>query len=91
VPVETDAHGRLYLSAEQRRKYGERFHVVEYDDRMELIPIENDPLRAAREAAGGAFTGKSAEELREEALDRGRKEARGDLELMGQGEESVTE
>jgi hypothetical protein len=54
---ETDPHGRLYLSSELRQKYGEKFHVVEYRDRIELIPIDEDPVEAIREAAGDAFEG----------------------------------
>jgi len=53
--VGTDSHGRLYLSAELRQQYGEKFHVVTYEDRIELIPIADDPLQAVRDAAGDAF------------------------------------
>ncbi|PSQ24628.1 hypothetical protein BRD04_01030 [Halobacteriales archaeon QS_9_67_17] len=74
--VETDSHGRLYLSSELRQKYGEKFHVVEYEDRLELIPIDEDPLQAVREAAGDAFEGMSAEELREEAQEQAKEDAR---------------
>ena len=76
MSVETDSHGRLYLSSELRRKYGEKFHVVEYEDRLELIPIDEDPLQAVREAAGDAFEGMSAEELREEAREQAKEDAR---------------
>lgn len=67
MSVETDDHGRLYLSSELREKYGEKFHVVEYEDRIELVPVAEDPLQAVREAVGDAFDGVSVEELREEA------------------------
>lgn len=76
MSVETDSHGRLYLSSELRQKYGEKFHVVEYEDRLELIPIDDDPLQAIREAAGDAFEGESIEDLREEA----RMQAKNDAE-----------
>jgi len=79
MSVETDPHGRLYLSAELRRKYGERFHVVEYEDRLELIPIDDNPLEAIREAAGDAFEGESIEELRESARERAKKDAEAGL------------
>ena len=75
MSVETDSHGRLYLSSELRQKYGEKFHVVEYEDRLELIPIDDDPLQAIREAAGDAFEGESIEELREEAREQARRDA----------------
>ena len=80
MSVETDSHGRLYLSAELRQKYGERFHVVAYEDRIELIPIDDDPLQAIREEIGDAVEGKSSEELREEALDRAKQEVEDDIE-----------
>ena len=75
MSVETDSHGRLYLSSELRQKYGEKFHVVEYEDRLELIPIDEDPLQAIRDAAGGAFEGESIEELREEAREQAKRDA----------------
>ena len=76
MSVETDSHGRLYLSSELRQKYGERFHVVEYEDRLELIPIDENPLQAIREAAGDAFEGESVEELRESARGQAKKDAK---------------
>ena len=80
MSVETDSHGRLYLSSELRRKYGERFHVVTYEDRIELVPIDDDPLQAVRDEIGDALEGKAKEELREEALDRAKQEAEDDIE-----------
>jgi hypothetical protein len=80
MSIETDSHGRLYLSAELRRKYGEKFHVVEYEDRLELVPIDEDPLAAVREEIGDAFAGRSIAELREEAIERAKQETRADLE-----------
>jgi hypothetical protein len=59
MSVETDASGRLYLSAELRQKYGEKFHVVEYEDRIELIPIDEDPLQAVRDEIGDVLEGES--------------------------------
>ena len=75
MSIETDSHGRLYLTAELREKYGETFHIVEYADRLELVPIDENPLRAVREEVGDALDGTSREELREEALDRAKQEA----------------
>lgn len=80
ISVETDPHGRLYLSAELREKYGEKFHVVEYENRLELVPIDEDPLRAVRDEVGDALEGKSREELRERALERAGQEVRDDVE-----------
>lgn len=73
--TETDDRGRLYLSKDVRDRYGERFHVVEYSDHIELIPIDDDPLEGLREAVGDAFDGKSVDELREEARDLAKQEA----------------
>ncbi|MXR19115.1 AbrB/MazE/SpoVT family DNA-binding domain-containing protein [Halobacterium bonnevillei] len=80
MSVETDSHGRLYLPAELRDKYGERFHVIEYEDRIELIPIEENPLEAVRDEIGDSLEGESREELRAEALQRAKQEAEADLE-----------
>jgi len=79
MSVETDSHGRLYLSSELRKKYGERFHVVEYQDRLELIPIDEDPLAAVRDEIGDSLEGKSVSELREAALENAKQEAKGDV------------
>jgi hypothetical protein len=96
MTVETDSNGRLYLSAAQREKYGEKFHVVEYDDRLELIPIDDNPLQAVREAAGDAFEGKSVEALRTEAREQARTDAeaglqRGKTSAPSEGSDSPTE
>ena len=79
MSVETDPHGRLYLSSELRQKYGEKFHIVKYEDRLELIPIDEDPLQAVRDEIGDALEGESIEQLREEALDRAKQEAEDDI------------
>lgn len=52
MTAETDSQGRLYLSKDVRERYGERYHVVEYEEKIELIPIADDPLAAVRDAAG---------------------------------------
>lgn len=80
MAVEVDAHGRLYLSADLRQKYGEKFHVVEYEDRLELIPIDDDPLQAVQDEIGDALEGASRTDLREGALERAKQEAEEDLE-----------
>jgi hypothetical protein len=80
MSVETDSHGRLYLSSELRQKYGEKFHIVEYEDRLELVPIDEDPLQAVREAAGDAFEGESIEELRERAREQAKEDAEAGFE-----------
>jgi len=84
MSIQTDTQGRIYLPAELREEYGEKFHVVRYDDRIELIPIADDPLQAVREAAGDAFDGKSTAELKQEALETAQQEARDDLKQPNQ-------
>lgn len=65
--IETDSQGRIHLSKDLREKYGKKFHVVEYDERIQLVPIADDPLAAAREAAG-ELRDASREEI-EDAID----------------------
>jgi hypothetical protein len=91
VSIETDANGRLYLSSDLRRKYGEKFHVVEYADRIELIPIEDDPLQAVRDEVGDALDGKPGTELRAEALQRAKEEAEDDIAQTKRAAENTAE
>ena len=64
MSTETDAQGRLYIPKEVREKYGQKYHIVMYEDRIELIPVADDPLVAVREAAGELHDA-SVEEIRE--------------------------
>lgn len=80
MAVETDDRGRLYLAKEVRDRYGDRFHVVEYGDHIELVPIDDDPLEGLREAVGDALDDKSIDELRAEAQELARREAERDEE-----------
>lgn len=79
MSVETDSNGRLYLPAALREKYGEKFHVVEYEDRIELLPIADDPLNAVREEIGDSLAGQSKADLRAVALDAAKAEAIDDV------------
>ena len=63
VLAETDAQGRLYIPKEVREKYGQKYHIVTYEDRIELIPVADNPLAAVR-AAAGELHGASVEEIR---------------------------
>lgn len=83
MTVETDDRGRIYLSKDLREKHGERFRVLDLPDRVVLIPVDEDPLRAAREAVGDAFEGKSIDELRTDALET----AKAEIEAEVQGRE----
>lgn len=91
MAVETDSDGRLYLSSELRQRYGERFHVVEYEDRIELIPIDENPLQAVRDEIGDVLDGTSSAELREAALARARQEAEADREQSKEAAQGDTE
>ncbi len=72
--TETDDRGRVYLSKKLRERHGEQFRVVDRPGRIVLIPVDKDPLAAVREAVGDAFAGKSATELKDEALGAAREE-----------------
>lgn len=65
MSTETDGQGRLYIPKEVREKYGQKYHIVMYDDRIELIPVADDPLAAVRESAG-ELRDASIEEIRED-------------------------
>ena len=75
MSAETDKQGRLYIPKEVREKYGERYHIVTYEDRIELIPVADDPLAAVR-AAAGELRDASVEEIREDIKDEAKVEAR---------------
>jgi len=65
MSAETDAQGRLYIPKAVREKYGQKYHIVMYEDRIELIPVADDPLAAVREAAGDLHDA-SAQKIRED-------------------------
>ena len=73
MSTETDGQGRLYIPKDVREKYGEKYHIVTYEDKIELVPVADDPLAAVREAAG---------ELRDAPID----EIRADIEAEGKAE-----
>ena len=74
MSAETDAQGRLYIPKEVREKYGQKYHIVMYEDRIELIPVADDPLAAVREAAGELHDA-SVEEIREDIEEEAKDEA----------------
>ncbi|WP_276301393.1 AbrB/MazE/SpoVT family DNA-binding domain-containing protein [Halorussus lipolyticus] len=75
MSTETDRQGRLYLPKDVRQKYGEKYHIVEYEDRIELIPVADDPLSAVREAAGDLHDA-SVEEIRDDIEAEAKADAR---------------
>lgn len=75
MSAETDREGRLYLPKELREQYGEKYHIVTYEDRIELVPVSEDPLSAVRDAAGDLHDA-SVEEISEDIEEAASREAR---------------
>lgn len=75
MSAETDGQGRLYIPKEVRERYGEKYHIVTYENRIELIPVADDPLAAVREAAGGLREA-ATEEIQEEIQAAAKADAR---------------
>ena len=80
MTTETDDRGRLYLSKKIRERHGERFRVVDLPSRIVLVPLDEDPLQAVRDAIGDTFEGKSVAELKEEARAAARDEVDAEIE-----------
>jgi bifunctional DNA-binding transcriptional regulator/antitoxin component of YhaV-PrlF toxin-antitoxin module len=73
--TEADDRGRIVIPREIREKHGDRYRLVELNDRVELVPLKEDPIEGLRNAVGDAFSGKSVEEIKGEARDAARTEA----------------
>lgn len=76
MSAETDRQGRLYLPKEVREEYGEKYHIVTYEDKIELVPVADDPLNAVRTAAG-ELADAPIEEIREDIEEAAKADARG--------------
>lgn len=77
--AETDDRGRIVIPREIREKHGDRYRVVELKDRVELIPLKDDPIEGLRDAIGDAFEGKSVEEIKRESREAAREDAVDDV------------
>lgn len=77
--VEADDRGRIVIPHEIREKHGDRYRVVELQDRVELIPLDDDPIEGLRDAVGDAFDGKSIAEIKREARAAAREDAETDV------------
>lgn len=73
--AEADERGRIVIPHEIRERHGDRYRVVELDDRVELIPLKSDPIEGLRDAVGDAFDDASIAEIKREARDAAREDA----------------
>ena len=94
--TETDDRGRLYLSKDLRDRHGERFRVVDLPSRVVLLPVDDDPLEAVRDAVGDQLAGRSVAELKREARSAAREAVDTEVEERerrrdGSGDASATE
>lgn len=71
--VTTAKNGYVYIPEDLREKFGERFHVVERDDSLVLVPVSDDSLEVLRDEF--LDVEKSVEKLKERALKEGVEEA----------------
>lgn len=70
-----DDRGRIVIPHEIREKHGDRYRIVELDDRVELIPLREDPIEGLRAAVGDAFDERSIAEIKRAARDGARDDA----------------
>ena len=72
--METSAEdGRVYIPKDLREKFGEKFHLVDRGDKIVLIPVSDDPLKALRDEFSGVE--RSVKEIKEDALKTAMEEA----------------
>ena len=71
----TDYRGRIIIPQQIREKYGDRYRIVELDDRVELIPLRDDPVDGLRDAVGDAFAGTPITDIKAAACDAARDHA----------------
>ncbi|MCU4719630.1 AbrB/MazE/SpoVT family DNA-binding domain-containing protein [Halapricum hydrolyticum] len=70
-----DERGRLTIPREIREAHGDRYRIVALDDRVELIPLGEDPIEGFRTAVGDAFDEPSIAAIKREARDAAREDA----------------
>jgi len=69
----TTDNGRIYLPKEYREKHGDRYKIVDLEDRILLIPVPDNPLEELREE--WEDIDKSVEDLKRQARDAMTEEA----------------
>ncbi|MCU4744548.1 AbrB/MazE/SpoVT family DNA-binding domain-containing protein [Halobacteria archaeon AArc-m2/3/4] len=77
--AEADDRGRIVIPHEIRERHGDRYRVVELRDRVELIPLNDDPVEGLRNAVGDAFDDKSIVEIKRESREAAREDAIDDV------------
>jgi bifunctional DNA-binding transcriptional regulator/antitoxin component of YhaV-PrlF toxin-antitoxin module len=83
----TDERGRIYPPKEIRERFGERYRIVELPGHVALFPVDEDPLEGLREAIGGAFEERTADELKRGAREAISREIEEEAENRAQGHE----
>jgi|JXWS01.1.fsa_nt_gb bifunctional DNA-binding transcriptional regulator/antitoxin component of YhaV-PrlF toxin-antitoxin module len=73
--AEADDRGRIVIPSEIREKYGDRYRIVELDDRVEMIPLKKDPIEGLRDAVGDAFDKQTIAEIKQDARNAARDDA----------------
>lgn len=76
----TDERGRIYLPKDIRKRFGDRYRIVELPSHVALFPVDEDPLEGLRAAVGDAFAETTADELKAEAREAISKEIRTEAE-----------
>ena len=71
--VTTDEEGRITISEKLREHFGERYRLVELPDGIKLLPRPGDPVATLRGAGSDELHEASMDELREAALEAGRR------------------
>ncbi|KTG11036.1 hypothetical protein AUR64_07680 [Haloprofundus marisrubri] len=71
----TDERGRIYLPKDVRKRFGDKYRIVELPSHIALFPVDDDPLEGLRAAVGDAFEGDDADQLKSDARKRIAQEA----------------
>ncbi|WP_135854025.1 AbrB/MazE/SpoVT family DNA-binding domain-containing protein [Halorussus salinus] len=83
----TDERGRIYLPKEVRKRFGERYRIVELPSHVALFPVDEDPLEGLRDAVGDAFEGADAADLKRETREAITREVQEEAESRTKTEE----